>query len=105
MKNFSEKDEICKNIFNRLVAWLYDHFETIVYFIFALLVVGLTILFTYSIESTQRSARQGQLWDLPINRPGTYVRTDPDTNIEYIIVISESGSISICPRKGANNVR
>lgn len=101
---FTKKGEQC-NIFDRLSFWLYDHFEMIAGFIIVVLVSGTIAFLTYSIKTSQSSAARELLWNLPTGTPGTYVRTDPDTDIEYIIVISDSGDVSVCPREGVNNAR
>ena len=102
MKDFKKKEEQ-RNIFDRLSFWLDDHFETIAGFIIVILVVGIIAFLTYSVEVSRSSVARELLWDLPTDTPGTYVRTDPDTNIEYIIVISSRGGVSICPREGVSN--
>ena len=102
MKDFFEQKEERYNIFERIVFWLDDHFETIAGCIIAFLVIGFAISSTYTAYSS-RALMQEQLWDLPTDTPGTYVRTDPDTDIEYIIVISSRGGVSICPREGVSN--
>ena len=104
MKVFFEQKEERYNIFERIVFWLDYHFETIVCCILAFLVFGFILSIIFSAYSLQVSS-QDMLWDLPTNTPGTYVRTDPDTNIEYIIVISSRGGVSICPREGVNDAR
>ena len=69
---------------------------------FAIILV-LTIFLVQDPDAPAGSPQES-LWDLPTDTPGTYVRTDPDTDIEYIIVISDSGSVAVCPREGANDV-
>ena len=97
MKNFFVEKEEQQNIF--------DRFETVACFALAILVVGIIAPLTYSVEVSQNSVARELPWDFPTDTLGTYIRTDPDTDIEYIIVISDSGSVAVCPREGANDVR
>lgn len=54
---------------------------------------------TLSQEGSCGTARiEESLWDLPTT-PGAYVRVDPDTEVEYIIVITNGGRTSICKRE------
>lgn len=101
MKDFFDKEAENLNIFDRLIFWVEDHFVIIACITYVIFLAFLV----YSSCSSQKSVSQDTLWDFPTDMPGTYVRTDPDTNIEYIIVISNGGGIAVCPRERVNNVR
>lgn len=98
MKDFFEESADRENIFDCLMDWFDKYFELISNLVIVILSVGLIAFFAYSIKVSQKPAEPERLWDLPINKPGEYVRTDPDTGIEYIIVISDS-AVSVHKRK------
>lgn len=77
-----------------------DVIDKIISFFGAVMIVAISIIFVILIFAAATAATEetkkdeGELFDIPAK---TYICTDPDTNVQYIVVVGNN-DVSICRR-------
>ena len=77
-----------------------DVIDKIISFFGAVMIVAISIIFVILIFAAATAATEetkqdeGELFDIPAK---TYICTDPDTNVQYIVVVGNN-DVAICRR-------